>query len=397
MANKTNCIKNGIPYYRIVGDYGINAKGKRIRKEFYGKNKKEAQGKKKEYEDSLKSGLVNNFDKLCLGEQIRIWLFTIVRVSKGVRVTSFERYEGLYRNYVVDSPLYPLSLNKCETIKFQQYYNKLYEEGKTTDQIKSANKLLKKFFYFCVDEGYILKNPLKSKNLNIPGEEELVAGKDAEEKIDIFTDEEIDKIISVLDGHRLRLLILLALSTGLRMGELLALTWQDVHDGKVNVNKSLKHAAVIDAEGNREYKFLLLPPKSKSSVRVVPYPTALEREFIRHKALQAAEKLKAGPLYTQLDGDYIFTTPLGTFTDPHNLRKTYARLLKTAVVDYRKFHSLRKRFATQLFMAGVSLKTVQILMGHSSISITEKIYICVMPKQKIEAVEIFNDIIKCSS
>nr|WP_315021742.1 site-specific integrase [uncultured Aminipila sp.] len=389
MANKTNCTKGGKEYYRISADYGLNADGSRNRKEFYGKNKKEAEAKKEDYEHGLKCGLIKNYDKACLGELMHLWLFEIVRMSSKIRPTTFERYEGLFRNYVKNTDLYFLKLDNLKTIIFQRHYNQLFESGKTSSQIQTLNKLLKKFLFYCVDEGFILKNPLQNKSLSIPGKNEMTIGDNEEKEVITFTDEEIKKLRAAIENHRLRLFILLALSTGLRLGELLALTWEDVYDGMVHVNKSLKHSAIVGADGTKEYKFFLLPPKTKSSYRAVPYPTELEKEFTKHKALQSEERLKAGPIYA--DGDnYIFKTPVGTPTDPHNLRKTYTRILKAAGIEYKKFHALRHTYATKLFEAGIPPKTVQHLLGHASIIITMNIYTHVMPEQKTNAVEVLN-------
>lgn len=392
MANKTNYSVNGTDYFRLTADYGRDASGKRIRKTFYGKNKKEAEAKKAAYEKELDKGLSIDFDKVVLGELMHTWLFEVVKPSPKIRPTTFERYEGIFRNYVKNSELYHWKLKNLKTLSFQKHYNQLYSSGKTTGQIESLNKLLKKFFFYCVDEDLIVKNPLQSKNLSIPGKEELKAGQEIEKDFIVFTDEEIARLRIVLEHRRERFLILLALSTGLRLGELLALTWEDIHDGMIHVNKSLKHARIVNADGTHSYKYMLLPAKTKASVRAVPYPSALEPEIKRHKALQAQEKLAAGPLYA--DGpNLIFKTPKGTATDPHNFRKTFMRILRAADIEPRKFHSLRHTYATKLFEGGVPPKTVQTLMGHSDIKITLEIYTHVMPVQKITAVEVLNQVL----
>ena len=68
MANKTNCVKNGKKYYRVYLDLGRDSNGKRIRKEFYGVNKKDAEAKLEQYKDGLNAGLATNYDTLTLAE-----------------------------------------------------------------------------------------------------------------------------------------------------------------------------------------------------------------------------------------------------------------------------------------------------------------------------------------
>ncbi|WP_279233035.1 tyrosine-type recombinase/integrase [Fonticella tunisiensis] len=93
-----------------------------------------------------------------------------------------------------------------------------------------------------------------------------------------------------------------------------------------------------------------------------------------------------------MDNDYVFTTNLGKNIDARNLLRSYERVLKKANIPYRKFHNLRHTYATKLFEAGVPLKTVSELLGHSNISITANIYTHVMPKEKITAAEKLNSL-----
>lgn len=81
MANKTNSTINGVNYYRIRADIGKNADGSRIRKSFYGKNKKEAEQKRDEYLNQLKLGLNIDFDKATLGYLMHSWLYDFKRVE----------------------------------------------------------------------------------------------------------------------------------------------------------------------------------------------------------------------------------------------------------------------------------------------------------------------------
>ncbi|WP_373844517.1 hypothetical protein [Clostridium sp.] len=102
MATKINVIKNGKKYYRVYLDLGRNSNGRRIRKEFYGKSKKEAEDKLEKYKNGLNSGLTSDYDKLTLGKVCELWLFA--KVKNTVKPSTFERYEGIFRLYVKSSP-----------------------------------------------------------------------------------------------------------------------------------------------------------------------------------------------------------------------------------------------------------------------------------------------------
>ena len=127
MAVKTNYNKNGTNYFRVSAVLGTDSKGKRIVKEFYGKSKTEAENKKSEYLEGVKNGLNIDTKRVLLGELMRTWLFETIRVSDNIKPTTFEKYEGLYRNYVADSPLYTIKIIELKALQVQRYYNSLFE------------------------------------------------------------------------------------------------------------------------------------------------------------------------------------------------------------------------------------------------------------------------------
>ncbi|WP_434565122.1 site-specific integrase [Thermoanaerobacterium thermosaccharolyticum] len=386
MAQKTNYTKNGNEYYRVTVTVGRDSEGKLIRKEFYGKGKKEAEAKRDEYLNGIKNGLNVDFKDAILGELFRAWLFEVVKLS--VKPSTFDKYEGIYRNYIKDSEIYGLKINLTKSIQIQRYYNKLYKSGKSSSVIKNLNKLLKAFFNYAVNEGYLMRNPCVK--IVIPD-----ANKEAKPEIETFTDEEIKKLTEVLNKHRLKALFLLDFGTGLRQGELLGLKWIDIDFEKkeLKVQRTIKQVTIIDGDGNREYKTIEQIPKTKNSIRTVPIPSSLIPVLEEYKNRQKEEKLKAGPSYlNDIKKGYVFTTELGTTIDARNLTRIYKKLLDKAGIKYKKFHAIRHTFATKLFERGIPLKTVSLLLGHSNISITADTYTHVIPKVKTNAVETLNDL-----
>lgn len=134
-------------------------------------------------------------------------------------------------------------------------------------------------------------------------------------------------------------------------------------------------------------------PKTKNSIRTIPFPENLVPILKKHKLHQDQEKLAAGDSYNN-KSNFIFTTSTGNIIDSRNLIRAYSRALKKSQIPYRNFHSLRHTYATKLFERKNRLETVQKLLGHSHSSITADIYTHVMPKQKIDTVETLNDLFK---
>lgn len=386
MAVKTNYSKNGSEYYRVTATIGRDSNGKPIRKDFYGKGKKDAESKRDEYLNGLRNGLSRDFKEMTIGKLFHSWLFEVVRISSKIKPSSFQKYEGIYRNYIKSSDLFGIKLNDLKSIDIQRYYNKLYEkDNKSSNVIKNLNKLFKTYFEYAISEGYILRNPCKS--VVVPKD---TGREEDSEEINPFEDSEVDAIKAALVGHRLNALFLLDFGTGLRQGELLGLKKNDIDLNRMelHVNQTIKQVNIIDAEGNKEYKTIEQIPKTPNSLRTVPIPSKLKPVLEEHFKRQEAEKEAAGSSYT--DSDYVFVTELGKTIDASNLVKIYKRILTKANVEYRKFHSIRHTYATKLFEARVPLKTISMLLGHADISITADIYTHVMPKEKINAAEELN-------
>ncbi|APM37312.1 tyrosine-type recombinase/integrase [Clostridium kluyveri] len=383
MARKTNTKINGSEYYRVTAVVGRDGNGKVIRKQFYGKTKKEAEDKKDEYLNGIKNGLAVNFQDVGFGNLMHLWLFEVMKDQ--LKPSTFERYEGIYRNYIKNNNIYGVKICNLQSIQLQRYYNKLYKSGKSSNVIKNLNKLLREFLNYAVDEGYIAKNPCY--RLSIPGKKDV-----QKREIQVFTDDEIIKFKDSLNNNRLKALFLLDLGTGLRQGELLALKWYNIDMDKMelHVKTSLKKVSMIESDNVRTYKTIEQTPKSQSSIRTVPIPSKLIPALKRHKIQQKEEKLLAGDSY--IDNNYVFATSTGGTIDSRNLIRAYSRALKKANIPYRNFHCLRHTYATKLFERNNRLETVQRLLGHSRSSITADIYTHVMPKQKMDTVETLNDL-----
>ncbi len=380
---KTNTSIGGYDYFRTRLTIGYDSKGKPIVKQFYGKTKGEAENKKKEYIKAIESGINPDLASQTLEKALLDWLWNIERYS-GNKSSTFERYESISRNYIKDSSLGRLVVSDIKKLPIQKYYNELLDKGKTYSIIENINKLLNKFFRYAVSEGYVLKNPISGLKLPKDNEEDIDEDFNS---IETFTDEEINKILKPLGNVKLRYIIMFAVLTGCRMGEILALEKDDIIDGVVRVNKSVRNVKVFDDEDKSYWTKKLTTPKTKSSNREVPLPKVLQKELKKLDILVKEERLKLGEAYTE--NDLLFPSLTGVYMDAKNLRRSWERALKSANVPYKKFHSLRHTYATKLIENGTSILTVSRLLGHSSLETTQ-IYTHVLKDTKAKEVECLN-------
>jgi integrase len=367
---------------------GRDEDGKIKRKVFYGKTKEEAKDKADKYRLANKSGLLLIDDKITLQEWVRTWIFEYM--ANKLKSSSLARYEGIYRNYIKDTSLGKIKLKDLKPSHLQNYYNTLVRQnGKTASTVKTLNKLLKAAMAQALFEKYILTNPCN--HVNLPKVKSIT-------EVEIFTLEEQAQFIDALQGHRQKLLFLMALSTGLRIAELLGLRWADIdmESGELTVNQTLRREVKIDISKGEKSEGMKTEiqagtPKTESSRRSIPLLPEIITELRLHKIRQNEERTAAG-LGKYIDNDLVFPNEIGEPTDARNLTRSYKRVLDRAGIKYKKFHALRHTFATRLFERGVPLITVSKLLGHSDTSITADIYTHVMPEEKIKAIEKLNDL-----
>lgn len=385
MANKRANGEGSISKYkngwrsRIM--IGYNEDGKPIRKEFYGKTQKEAKEKLETFKKQYLMQHIAIDDKTTLEQ----WFYTyIFEYKQGkIKPSSFERYEGIYRKYILNSELGKTKLTKLNITTIQKYYNTLLSKGVTPSTIKSINQYLKPCLGEAEKQDYIHKN--YAKMIDLPNVKK-------EEKLEILTLEQQKLFLQAIECHKLQTLFLVALGTGLRLGEILGLKWSDIdfNNSNLSVKRTLKRVSFISKDLSKEYKVIEQEPKTSNSYRTVPIPKDVLSKLKEHKKIQNGQILKAGEMYK--NNNYVFCNELGYPLDSKKPTRNLQSVLKKIGIEPIKFHGLRKTYATRLFEANVAPKTVQSLMGHSDIAITMNIYTQVMEEVKNQAVDKINSI-----
>ena len=170
--------------------------------------------------------------------------------------------------------------------------------------------------------------------------------------------EELRRLLRAAKGERWEALFTLAICTGMRLGELLALAPTDLSlvRGTVEVNGTLQRY------GGR---LRVLPPKTVASRRRIALASAAVCVLRRHRAEQ---RLRFG------ESAFVFTSTVGTPLEPRNVLRAFHRCLAKASLPQHRFHDLRHSFATLMLEAGVHHRIVMEILGHSSISTTLDLY-----------------------
>ena len=163
--------------------------------------------------------------------------------------------------------------------------------------------------------------------------------------------------------------IYISLSTGLRIGEICALKWNDINitEGTITVRRTIERIYLVEGE-KKHTELVISSPKTKNSCREIPMS----------KELLAIVK----PLKKIVNDDFYVLTNDEHPTEPRTYRNYYNGLMEKLGIPRLKYHGLRHSFATRCIEAGCDYKTVSVLLGHSNISTTLNLYVHPNMEQK---------------
>ncbi len=167
-----------------------------------------------------------------------------------------------------------------------------------------------------------------------------------------------------------KLALLLCLYTGLRIGEVCGLKWEDIDLGKrmLYVKRTIIRIKSTDPSFPRKTSLIESSPKSETSIREIPIP-----DFLVELLNQFQTEMQ---FYVLSGSEKLY--------DPRQLESTYAKIVKKAGIRYSKFHTLRHTFATRCIESKMDIKTLSEILGHASVHITLKIYVHTSTELKLE-------------
>lgn len=371
MASKTNVTINGKEYYQLHRKVGMkkNKAGKWVSdyRYFYGKSKKEALAKYEKYMETVSLDAKKPF-----GELAEWFIDNVFSVNNQLSGNTKTLYINAYKSVFEDSKISGQPLKDVTGADIQAVISDSSVKAATISQ---AVKLLRRFYKYLSAQNIAADI---TGNLVLPA----IRQKKKDQTVETFTDAEIKKFISdTPKDHRLRLLVILAVSTGARIGELLALTYDDITGDQVRINKALQEVAPVRGSGEKT-KLVIGSTKTPSSVRAIPIDANTAAAVADHATWHKAEMKKNN--YTT---DYVFTTSSGQLYYKSSVRKHYNRLCKSLGITPKGFHTFRHTFGSRLAANGIPIQTVSKLMGHDNIVTTSKYYINIDDKEKRAAID----------
>ena len=340
------------------------------RKTIYGKKREDVANKLAKVLAERAGGIVYDDENLTVGEYLDSWLKGSVRGS--VRQSTYDRYEIAVRVHIKPA-LGRLKLKKLSPAHLAGFYQDRLDAGFAAASVHKLHTTIRKALDQAVKWHMVPRNVAEAVRAPRPAPKEMRT----------LSAEEARRFLEAARGDRLEALYMLAVTTGMRQGELLALKWQDVNlqSGTLSVRRT------ITKNGGR---LLLGEPKTKKSRRTIQLTESVVGALREHLSHQMEQIERLGDLYQ--DEGFIFTSEVGTLINPTNLRKrSFVQLLQKANVPRIRFHDLRHTCATLLFSRNVHPKHVQELLGHANIAITLDTYSHVIPGMGDQAARAMED------
>lgn len=346
--------------------------GKRVTRfvTFHG-TKREAQAELNRLLNRCNEGTYVDPTKMTVGEYMEHWLN--VDIDRRVAAKTAARHRSIARHQIIPR-LGRLPVRKLTPVQIEAFEAQLQREGYvkgrkcgqglTAQTVLHVHRTLSQALAHAVNTGVLFKNPAEQVRPPRPPSREIV----------ILTKPDVATLLRAAEQTWLYLPVLIAVTTGMRRGELLGLRWSDIDlkVARLTVNQSMERV-----RGQAVFK----SPKTAKSRRTITLPALTVEALTRHRSAQAEERLRLGLGKAEL----VFTRADGAPMDADGLTKAFAKLVKASGIRAITFHGLRHTHISHQLMDGVHVKVVSERAGHASVGITLGVYAAFIPTLQADA------------
>lgn len=325
------------------------------------------------YEDEKE---INIKDKIKMEDWYGKWMS--IYKEDLIRQSTKQIYDGLYNKYI--APTFgKLYLTDIAQYQIRELLKKIAKKGYGYETQNKVRILLLDIFNKALSNDFVRKNPVKGISLK----------RNEEKDPKVLTAEEQTAFYDCCKGSFYDNFFVVAVSTGMRIGEIAALRWEDI-DWEKNVIHVTRTLVYQRYEGDEKKEFHLENPKTRTSKRDIPINRqcglALKRQLLQKRVVEAKAPKTRKP--KEEFRDLLFTTayntPLNSQLICQAIKKVVdeINLTRDCLDEMEPFsaHCLRHTFATRAFEAGVQPKTVQKYLGHATLQMTMDLYTSVMPR-----------------
>jgi integrase len=328
----------------------VSLGGRRLTK--YGKSQKEVRQWIKEMLTKIDGGLTYEGTEITLERFIEIWL-SGKELSR--RPKTVLQYRQIATQHILPI-MGKMRLQDIQSMHVKQLYTLKKEEGRGDRTVQLIHSTLHNALKQAVREGILGRNPVAA----------VERPKVEQAEMQTLDEEQSRQFLIAASGSTFEAVYYLALTTGMREGELLGLKWSDL-DWNKSVLFVQRQLQQIKGKG-----YVLVPPKTKAGRRQIKVGPGTLKQLEAHRNRQELDKAVAGARWQE--NDLIFPTTIGTLLDYKRVTSEFKRILKRAGLPDIRFHDLRHTSLSSLLDMGTPINTVQRRAGHSKASTTVNVY-----------------------
>ena len=347
----------------------VTVQGKPIYK--YVKNRREGEKWIKEKQSQIDAGLSFMGTQITVKDYLQEWLKTI---QSSVRPKTIEQYIQIVNQHITPA-VGMIKLSDLRPDHVQSFYNAKLRNGASSRTVGLIHAVFHRALHQALKLGLIIRNPTDA----------VTRPKLQRMEMHAFDDSQARNLLLTARGSRIEVLLNLAISTGLREGELLGLKWGDL-DWNARKLHIQRQAHRIKFEG-----LVFSPPKTNAGRRAITLGKGMIDKLREQAKIVKTMREFAGDRWEE--NDLIFPNVHGKIQDPANLLKIFKELLVEAGLPEIRFHDLRHTAATLMLQQGIHPKVVQERLGHSDISLTLNTYSHVLPSMQEEAAEKMDELL----
>lgn len=331
---------------RYMGKFiiGYDDSGKAQYQYVYGRTYDEAKSKVKIGQEVASRYLSGRY--ITIGKIYEEWLNAVVN---RVKESTFANYKAKFEKHILPT----FSDTLCADLsagRINEFINKKLTDDLSARYVRDIITVFKSMLHYA-QEKYGFK--LSLKNVVLP--------KIEKKQITRISDTDQKQLINYLKTNMSLIAfgILLSLCMGLRIGELCGLKWEDVDFNNEILHIKRTVQRITSANGNRKTKIIISNPKSTASFRGIAIPDFLMEYFkiFRNKA------------------DFFILSGADKPVEPRTMQYRYKKILQSAEIENHNYHKLRHTFATNCIEKGFDVKTLSVILGHSTINITLNRYV----------------------
>ena len=330
--------------------------GKPVRKSVYGKTQAEVRKKMTATQRAIDNGTYQAPDKTTVSEWLDTWMETFCAAK--LKPLTYSSYEVAIRTHIKPA-IGALRLQAVRGVHVQKMYNTMLKDGLSPKTIKNVAAILHKAFSVAMKQGMVQANPCDAAELP----------KAQHKEIKPLTDAEIPLFLEAIESNPLKNAYALCLFAGLREGECLGLSWDQVNFETQRITVSQQ----LQKEKCKNAKYYIAPTTKSGKPREIQPPDIAFQYLKAERRRQNENQLAAGPLWSNPD-NLVFTDGFGKHISIMTFYKHFKRIAASIGRPDARPHDLRHTAATVAIASGADIKSVQDLLGHATASFTLNVY-----------------------